>query len=262
MIKDISVSLRWNTAIRHTYKEQELFGKEEKMYTFDSRVRYSEIDHTGNMTLPAPKVFMMTKAIVAFIPLNTPFSRMAKKKAWILSYWQIVIERLPALGERITAGTFATEFKGLYGNRNFVLDDARGNRLAYANSVWVFMDMEKGRPARPEPEDVLPYGSEPALEMEYEDRKIRLPENLEEKPSFPVRKYHIDTNEHVNNCQYVQMALEVLPEETRVRQIRVEYKKSAVLGDVIFPKVAREENRIVTELCDENGKPYAVIEIK
>ena len=28
------------------------------------------------------------------------------------------------------------------------------------------------------------------------------------------------------------------------------------------PKVAREENRIVTELCDENGKPYAVIEIK
>ena len=53
MIKDISVSLRWNTAIRHTYKEQELFGKEEKMYTFDSRVRYSEIDHTGNMTLPA-----------------------------------------------------------------------------------------------------------------------------------------------------------------------------------------------------------------
>mgnify|MGYP000069717411 CR=1 FL=1 len=133
----------------------------------------------------------------------------AKKKAWILSYWQIVIERLPALGERITAGTFATEFKGLYGNRNFVLDDARGNRLAYANSVWVFMDMEKGRPARPEPEDVLPYGSEPALEMEYEDRKIRLPENLEEKPSFPVRKYHIDTNEHVNNCQYVQMALEV-----------------------------------------------------
>ena len=92
--------------------------------------------------------------------------------------------------------------------------------------------------------------------------EIRLPENLQVKPSFPVRKYHIDTNEHVNNCQYVQMALEVLPEETRVRQIRVEYKKSAVLGDVIFPKVAREENRIVTELCDENGKPYAVIEIK
>lgn len=263
MTKDISVSLRWNTVIRHTHKEQELFGKEEKMYTFDSRVRYSEIDHTGNMTLPALINYFQDCSTFQSedIGLGTEVLK-AKKKAWILSYWQIVIERLPALGERITAGTFATEFKGLYGNRNFVLDDARGNRLAYANSVWVFMDMEKGRPARPEPEDVLPYGSEPTLEMEYEDRKICLPESLEEKASFPVRKYHIDTNEHVNNCQYVQMALEVLPEETRVRQIRVEYKKSAVLGDVIFPKVAREENRIVTELCDENGKPYAVIEIK
>jgi len=190
LIKDISVSLRWNTAIRHTYKEQELFGKEEKMYTFDSRVRYSEIDHTGNMTLPALINYFQDCSTFQSedIGLGTEVLK-AKKKAWILSYWQIVIERLPALGERITAGTFATEFKGLYGNRNFVLDDARGNRLAYANSVWVFMDMEKGRPARPEPEDVLPYGSEPALEMEYEDRKIRLPENLEEKPSFPVRKY-------------------------------------------------------------------------
>ena len=184
----------------------------------------------------------------------------AKKKAWILSYWQIVIERLPALGERITAGTFATEFKGLYGNRNFVLDDARGNRLAYANSVWVFMDMEKGRPARPEPEDVLPYGSEPALEMEYEDRKIRLPENLEEKPSFPVRKYHIDTNEHVNNCQYVQMAMEYIEHTGDIRQVRVEYKNSAVYGDIIVPKVAAEETRTVVELCDESDRIFATVE--
>lgn len=144
MTKDISVSLRWNTAIRHTYKEQELFGKEEKMYTFDSRVRYSEIDHTGNMTLPALINYFQDCSTFQSedIGLGTEVLK-AKKKAWILSYWQIVIERLPALGERITAGTFATEFKGLYGNRNFVLDDARGNRLAYANSVWVFMDMEK-----------------------------------------------------------------------------------------------------------------------
>lgn len=233
------------------------------MYTFDSRVRYSEIDHTGNMTLPALINYFQDCSTFQSedIGLGTEVLR-ERKKAWILSYWQIVINRLPALGEVITAGTFATEFKGLYGYRNFVLDGASGERLAYANSVWVFMDVEKGRPARPRPEDVLPYGAEPALEMEYEDRKIRLPENLQVKPSFPVRKYHIDTNEHVNNCQYVQMALEVLPEELPIHQIRVEYKKSAVLGDVVFPKVAEEENRIVTELCDQDGKPYAVIEIR
>ena len=233
------------------------------MYTFDSRVRYSEIDHTGNMTLPALINYFQDCSTFQSedIGLGTEVLK-AKKKAWILSYWQIVIERLPALGERITAGTFATEFKGLYGNRNFVLDDARGNRLAYANSVWVFMDMEKGRPARPEPEDVLPYGSEPALEMEYEDRKIRLPENLEEKPSFPVRKYHIDTNEHVNNCQYVQMAMDYLPEDFCIHQMRAEYKQQARLNDVICPARAIEDNKTTILLNDQKNEPYAVVEFE
>ena len=64
----------------------------------------------------------------------------------------------------------------------------------------------------------------------------------------------------MNNCQYVQMALEVLPEEIQVHKLRVDYKKSAVLGDRIFPKYAKEEDRVVVELCDEGGKAYAVVE--
>ena len=98
--------------------------------------------------------------------------------------------------------------------------------------------------------------------MEYESRKITLPEKTEVLESFPVRRYHIDTNEHVNNCQYVQMALEVLPGDKDVHQMRVEYKKSAVYGDIIYPEIAVEEDRTVIELCDENKKPYAVIEFK
>ena len=51
--------------------------------------------------------------------------------------------------------------------------------------------------------------------MEYESRKIALPKEAKELESFPVRRYHIDTNEHVNNCQYVQMALESLPKKIK-----------------------------------------------
>ena len=98
--------------------------------------------------------------------------------------------------------------------------------------------------------------------MKIESRKVAVPERLEERESFPVRKHHIDTNEHVNNCQYVQMALEVLKERMEVRQLRVEYKRSAVYGDVIYPRTAYEKDRTVVELCDEAGKPYAVVELK
>lgn len=89
-----------------------------------------------------------------------------------------------------------------------------------------------------------------------------MPGAFEDREPFPVRKYHIDTNEHVNNSQYVQMALEMLPGDIRVRQVRVDYKKSAVLGDIIYPGVAAEPDRIVTELRDEDKKPYAVVEMR
>ena len=98
--------------------------------------------------------------------------------------------------------------------------------------------------------------------MPYKGRKISLPEETGHWRAFPVRRYHIDTNEHVNNCQYVQMALEFLPADRQFRQIRVEYKKSAVWGDVIYPKRSREEDRTVIELCAEDGRPYAVVELK
>ena len=56
-------------------------------------------------------------------------------------------------------------------------------------------------------------------------------------------------------------AAEALREEMLVRQVRVEYKRSAVLGDMICPRTAREEERTVVELCSAEGKPYAVVEL-
>ena len=233
------------------------------MYEFNSRVRYSEIDHHGTLTLPALINYFQDCSTFQSedVGLGTEVLK-AEKRAWIRSYWQVIAERYPALGERITIGTFPTEFKGLFGNRNFYIKDERGHMIAKAYSVWVFLDTETGRPVRPEEKDIKPYGMGEALDMPYEGRKISLPEETEVLEAFPVRRYHIDTNEHVNNCQYVQMALEFLPADRQFRQIRVEYKKSAVLGDVIYPKRSREEERTIIELCAENGRPYAVVEFK
>lgn len=233
------------------------------IYTFDSRIRYSEIDHHGTITLPGIINYFQDCSTFQSEDIGAGLEVLReKKRAWLLSYWQVVVERYPALGEKVTVGTFAYGFRGLFGERNFFMKDADGNQIACANSLWVFMDIEKGRPTRPEESDIAPYGTEPRLDMEYEGRKISLPEQMEDLPSFPVRKYHIDTNEHVNNCQYVQMALEVLPRDLKVHQLRVDYKKSAVLGDQVYPRMAKDGERMVVELCDGEGNVYAAIELK
>lgn len=159
---------------------------EDNSYEFEGRVRYSEIDHRGTMTLPA--------LINYFQDCSTFHSEMVglgmehlrqEKKAWVLSYWQILVERYPKLCEKITVGTFATEFKGLFGNRNFYMKDGEGRLAARANSIWVFMDLEKGRPCRPAKENIAPYGVHEPMDMPYEGRKIAVPDELDDRSLSP-----------------------------------------------------------------------------
>ena len=126
------------------------------IYEFDSRVRYSEIDHRGTMTLPALVNYFQDCSTFHSESVGLGMDRLKqKKKAWVLSYWQIIVDRYPGLCERITTGTFATGFKGLFGSRNFYMEDEEGRRIACANSIWVFMDLERGRPCRPAEEDII-----------------------------------------------------------------------------------------------------------
>ena len=100
------------------------------------------------------------------------------------------------------------------------------------------------------------------LDMDYAPRKIALPEEMEKKEYFLIVKHHIDTNHHVNNGQYVQMAMELLPDDFRISQMRAEYKKAALLGDMVVPYIHIEEKKCTVLLCDEAQKPYAVVEFQ
>lgn len=233
------------------------------MYKFESRIRFSEIDQSETLTIPALVNYFQDCSTFQSEDLGLGIDELQKRgKAWVLSSWQIEVMQYPKFGEKITIGTWASEFSGLFGYRNFQLRDEKGQALANANSIWVFMDLAKGRPARPEAYDIEAYDPEPALEMEKVSRKITLPTELMEKEAFPVLRSQIDTNGHVNNAQYIQMALETAPECGRAGKIRVEYKKSAVMGDWIVPKKSVESDRTVVELTDQQGTVYAVVEFK
>ena len=156
--------------------------------------------------------------------------------------------------------TWPYDFKGFMGMRNFTMKTAEGESLAYANTFWTHLNTETGIPAKLTEEDVAGYESEEKLVMDYAPRKIRLPKECVIGEAFAVQKHHLDTNHHVNNCQYVRMAEDYLPEGFRVRQMRAEYKKQARLGDVIFPEVCIEDGRVTVLLNTEQQDTYAVVE--
>lgn len=231
------------------------------MYKIDTKVRYSECGEDGKIKLASIINLFQDASSAQSESLGVGMDYLKSvKRAWVLNSWQIIVERYPKAHEEIEVTTWPTGFRGVFGPRNFCLKTQDGEMLAYAHTLWVYMDIENGMPTKPSEEEKAIYGTEPPLEMEYASRKIKMPEEAKVVDTISVRKYHIDTNNHMNNCQYVQMAVEVLPEDFRTKQVRVEYKKSAVYGDKIVIKMAEEEERIVVELCDEYEVPYAVVE--
>lgn len=185
---------------------------------------------------------------------------MNQGRVWLMNSWQIVVLKRPRLGDQITVGTWAYDFKSMYGYRNFIINDKDGNRCVNANSVWVYMDLMTNRPVKVTEHEIRGYQMEPKIDMEYADRKIILQGEGKECPSFPVRRYHIDTNHHVNNGQYIMMANEFIPENIKVREMRAEYRQSAVLGDIITPYYFENDGKHIVSLCNSNGKPYAIVE--
>lgn len=229
------------------------------MYKMENQIRYSECGPDNRLKLSAIINYFQDCSSEHSKRLGMGVDYLKeKKRAWILNTWQVEVYRYPAMSELVEVSTWANGCKGVFGPRSFCMKTVEGEMLACANTLWVYIDTETGKPIKPTAEEIAAYGGEPALDMEKVPRKIMIPEEAGEVDTFPIRKYHIDTNHHVNNSKYIELAAEVIPEDFRVAKLQVEYRKAAVYGDKIVLKCMAEEESIIVGLCDEDGNPYAI----
>lgn len=233
------------------------------MYEMKSRVRYSEVGADKKLTLISLIDYLQDCATFHSEDLGIGIHYLAEKEmAWVLVSWQIVIERYPEFGENITIQTWPYGFRSFYADRNLVVRGEDGEVITKANSLWLLINLKTGHPMKPLPEQVEKYIIEPKIDMEYAPRKIKQPEIFDEIEPVEVYRHMIDTNGHVNNGQYVLIAHEMLPEGFKVSQIRTEYKNSAVLGDIMYPKTGMLDGAFIVRLDNEQGKTFAVIEFR
>lgn len=100
-----------------------------------------------------------------------------QKRAWVLSAWQVVVKRYPKLGENIKVITIPYGFRGFIGMRNFILETAGGEKLAWANSYWSFINTETGVPEKLTPTDTEPYDLGDKIDMDYAPRRSHFQRN-------------------------------------------------------------------------------------
>lgn len=233
------------------------------MYSFESRVRYSELAENGRLSLEGIVNYLQDctcfESEKLGLGMETTYGR---QKTWVLNFWQIVINRYPKLGEPIRITTQACGSEKMFGYRNFMIHDEQNEIAVKAYSIWTLLDMKKGRPCMVQPEDIALYGISDPLPMEKVSRKIAVPkEGGEIQRGFLVQEYHLDTNHHVNNGQYVRMATAYLPEDFQVKEMRVEYRRQAKLGDMIQPVRYELSDGYQVVLQDPDGQVYCVVRL-
>lgn len=233
------------------------------MYQFKSKVRFSEVNKEKKLKLAALTDYLQDTCTFQSEELGAGMEILRERnEAWILSSWEIVVKKLPKIGEEISVGTFPCSFKGFYGHRNFYVTDVQGEELVRANSLWVYINFGTKKPVRI-PEEVASMYNEviqEPLEFDWSDRKIKFEGEGQAENPVTVLEYFIDTNEHMNNGKYIMVAEAYLPEGFETERIRAEYRKAAVLGDVLYPVIYTQEDAITIVLADEANKPYAVIQ--
>lgn len=222
------------------------------MYKFSSRIRYSEVDSKGILSLESLLDYFQDCSTFHSEDVGVGLGYLKERHlAWVLSAWQIVVDRYPRLCEEVRIGTAPYDFKGFFGYRNFLMETEDGERLACANTLWTLMDMEKMCPARLTKELTEAYRIEDRLPMDYAPRKIALPaEGGTEKEPLEVGRRHLDTNNHVESLDLF------------LRQMRAEYKKQAYLGDKIYPVVYENGEIAAVSLNDREGQPYCIVEFE
>ena len=111
------------------------------------------------------------------------------------------------------------------------------------------------------------YTIEPALEMDYAPRKIR-PLDAEDQilskqyEPIVVKPSFLDSNHHVNNGKYVEEALNCLCVEEPIKRMRVDYRKAAKSGDIMYPSCYYQDGRQQVILSDQEGNIYVIVEVE
>ena len=224
------------------------------MYSLNYQVTTSTCDSEGKLKLYSA-LQMMQDCSEMWIDSEPGVKQYFTEQnmAQLLATRQVEVIRVPDYKEKLTVTTSVYGMKSMFGFRNTFIYDSEGKPCYRTWSMGAFVDKTAGKLKRVDDATIASMTLEPQLEMNYKDRRIILPkEDGTVLDPIRVLRADIDYNKHVNNANYVRMAMELLPEGFMVHGLRVEYRVAAKLGDVLIPTIYEIEGGYIISLSVGN----------
>ena len=197
------------------------------MYSLTYKVTTSTCDSEGKLKLYSA-LQMMQDCSEMWIDSEPGVKRYFAEQnmAQLLATRQVEIVRVPEFKEELTVTTSVYGMKPMFGFRNTFIYDAEGKPCYKTWSMGAFVDKVAGKIILPKTEGEVLH-------------------------PIKVLRADIDYNKHLNNANYVRMAMELLPENFVVNGLRVEYRVAAKLGDCLIPTIYKIADGIIVSLSIE-----------
>lgn len=156
---------------------------------------------------------------------------------WVFTKTKLKFYRRPNWREEISTITFPIDNEGFRTHVNTVLKDKDENVLIAANQEACVLDMEKHRPMRltnlPYPKDNFPKAemNEPfeKFTADFSDDDFVYEQT--------IRSQHIDMSHHMNNIEYIKLALNVFTddflESHEAKELEVHYTGESREGEIL-----------------------------
>ena len=123
---------------------------------------------------------------------------------WVVIRYLVRIPRWPAAGEALRLQTWPGATRHGMMPRSYRLLDAAGNAIASASSVWTVVDRETRKMVNPDEHGVVLEALVTGLEERRPPAPARLPTT--EETEYTVTADVLDTNGHMNNTRYYDLA--------------------------------------------------------
>lgn len=234
------------------------------MYEFRSRVRYSETDRRGVLSMQGLLRILQDANYLYAEDAGRGISYQAgHRAAWYLLSWDVRMLRAPRLSEPyvFTAAFYARS--GSLSKKYLALRSETGELLADARTRWAFVNTVTGEPVEC-PADY--FGEEPLLSLDRksgEIARIRPTGSGRLLSPLSVTPLLLDENQHVNNVRLSETALTLTGYEEGCTRFRAEFLRQTRGGETLTPRLTEgtDGDAVLTFLASD-GEANAVFSCK
>lgn len=232
------------------------------MYTYHTRVVASCTDETRTQTLLSTVTMMQDCSILSLESEPTLSAWLDDADAaMMVASREVEIRRRPRFGERLAVRTWIYRMQSLMGYRNTCVFDEDGEAVAACWAVGVFYGFDERRALKVPERVVDSIDLQPAFDMAYGKRKIKLPDRVPRRlDPCTAQRSDIDLNGHVNNAQYVRMAFERLPHDFEPTHMRITHDGQAKRGQTIHRTLYETKDAYTFVLSGDADQTFAVVE--